>query len=240
MQIIYITILTIFASSIGTLTGFGTSTIMVPILLFFLPLPQTLLLVGIIHWFGDIWKILLFKKGFNWKLIITFGVTGTITSYIGANIMLSIPEKLLSQILGGFLISYVVFLSLKPKFKIKKNTALALTGGSLSGFFAGIFGVGGAIRSLFLSTFDLPKTVYVATTGAIAIFIDSTRIITYISNGTTLDTEIFWSFLLLIPASFLGAKIAKTIVTHIPQKKFRIIILAFLLIVGLKFLFLTN
>ncbi len=45
MGILYITLLTILAGGVGTLTGFGTSTIRVPILLFFLSLPQTLLLV---------------------------------------------------------------------------------------------------------------------------------------------------------------------------------------------------
>jgi hypothetical protein len=45
MEILYITLITILAGGVGTLTGFGTSTIMVPILLFFLPLPQTLFLV---------------------------------------------------------------------------------------------------------------------------------------------------------------------------------------------------
>ena len=96
--------------------------ILVKLLLFYLPLPQTLLLVGIIHWFGDIWKILFFKKGFNWKLILTFGIAGMVASYLGASIIFSISEKLISQILGGFLIAYVLFLFLKPKFKIPNGT----------------------------------------------------------------------------------------------------------------------
>lgn len=187
MELIYITLFTILASGIGTLTGFGTSTIMVPVLLFFLPLPQTLLLVGIIHWFGDIWKIVFSKKGFNWKLILTFGIAGIITSYLGASIVFSISEKLLSRILGGFLIAYVLFLFSKPTFKIPKHTITALSGGSLSGFFAGIFGVGGAVRGVFLSAFDLPKAVYISTAGAIALFIDSTRIVTYLINGVSLE-----------------------------------------------------
>ncbi|MBU0648901.1 hypothetical protein KJ969_02255 [Patescibacteria group bacterium] len=37
MEIIYIAFLTIIASAIGTLTGFGTSTIMVPVLLLLFP-----------------------------------------------------------------------------------------------------------------------------------------------------------------------------------------------------------
>ena len=203
MEVIYIALLTILASGIGTLSGFGTSTIMVPILLLYLPLPQTLLLVGIIHWFGDIWKLLLFRQGINWKLILIFGIPGIIATFIGARIIFSASETLLSQILGGFLISYVAFLFFKPSFKLKQSNNIAILGGALSGFFAGIFGVGGAIRSVFLTVFDLPKAVYIATAGAIAFAIDSTRLTTYIANGVRLDDMLLRGLLLFIPVSFL-------------------------------------
>jgi uncharacterized membrane protein YfcA len=237
VNIIYITLLTILASGLGTMTGFGTSTIMVPILLLFLPLLQTLLLVGVIHWFGDIWKIILFKKGLRWKLIFIFGISGIATTYAGANIIFSVPEHRLSQILGAFLIAYVIFLFVKPTFKIPQTNITAISGGALSGFCAGLFGFGGAIRSTFLSAFDLPKAIYITTAGAIALVIDTTRIITYVLNGTLLERQFMWGFLLFIPASFLGAIAAKKIVNHIPQKKFRMIIVLFLFLVGLKFLF---
>ncbi len=236
MEILYITLLTVVASGVGTLTGFGTSTIMVPVLLLFLPLPETLLLVGVIHWFGDIWKMILFRKGFRWKLILLFGITGIIASYVGANLVFAVSERLLSQILGGFLVVYVAFLFMKPAFKIPKSSVAAVSGGALSGFFAGIFGVGGAIRGVFLTAFDLPKAVYIATAGAIALFIDTTRIATYVSNDVILEQRFLWGFLFFIPASLLGASAAKKIVDRIPQKKFRIVIAVFLFVVGLKFL----
>jgi len=44
-----------------------------------------------------------------------------------------------------------------------------IAGGALSGFFAGIFGVGGAVRATFLTVFDLPKAAYLATSGSIAV-----------------------------------------------------------------------
>lgn len=236
MTIIYITLLTIVASCIGTLTGFGTSTIMVPVLLLFFPLPQTLLLVGIIHWFGDIWKMVLFKKGFYWKLVLSFGIAGTITTFFGARIVFKVSQSLLSQILGGFLVLYVVFLFLKPTFKVAKNTAIAISGGALSGFFAGLFGIGGAVRSVFLSAFNLPKAVYIATAGAIALVIDTTRIATYLSFGARLQANLLWGLFLFIPTSFIGAYIAKQIVNHIPQNKFRQVIVVFLFLVGVKLL----
>lgn len=53
MELTALIALTLIASCIGTMTGFGTSTIMVPVLSLFLPLPLVLLFAGIIHWFGD-------------------------------------------------------------------------------------------------------------------------------------------------------------------------------------------
>jgi len=56
------------------------------------------------------------------------------------------------------------------------------------------------------------------------------------SGGVTLPKELWYGLLLFIPASFVGAKIAKKIVDKIPQDKFRIVVAAFLLIVGIKLL----
>lgn len=232
MGILYIALLTILASGIGTLTGFGTSTIMVPILLFFLPLPETFLLVGFIHLFGDIWKMVLFRNGFRWELILTFGIAGIITTYLGANTVFSVSEKLLSQILGFFLVAYALFLFFKPTFIIRKSPITAASGGVL----AGLFGVGGTIRGVFLTAFDLPKSVYIVTAGAIAFLIDTTRITTYILNDVMLEQQFILGFLLFIPASFIGARGAKRIVDYIPQKKFRTVITIFLFLIGIKFL----
>src|SRR3989338_7101442 len=93
-------LLTFISSSVGTMTGFGTSTIMVPVLSLFLSIPQTLLFVGILHWFGDIWKIIFFKKGWNAKLIFLFGIPGVIASFYAARLPLTLPETLLQKSLG--------------------------------------------------------------------------------------------------------------------------------------------
>jgi len=236
MTIIYLTILTILAGGVGTLTGFGTSTIMVPVLLIFFPLPQTLLLVGIIHWFGDIWKLALFRQGIRWKILLGFGIPGIITSFLGASLAFSAPEGLLSRILGGFLLAYVAFLFANTSFRMNQGNLTAITGGTLSGFLAGIFGIGGAVRSAFLSVFDLPKAIYITTTGGIALFIDSSRLITYYLKGTQLEPILAWGLLAFIPASFLGAKIAKSVVNKIPQKHFRTVLVVFLFLVGIKLL----
>ena len=237
MEIIYIFFITILASMLGTMTGFGTSTVMIPILVLWLPPVETIFLVSIVHWFGNIWKVVLFKSGIHLKLILLFGASGLIASYLGAAITLEAGQVILLRVLGGFLVAYSLFLLLQQNFKIPATNSTALGGGALSGFFAGMFGIGGAIRSMFLTAFDLPKAVYIATAGAIGLLVDSTRIVTYVAGGTELSQRLWLGLLLFIPASFLGAQLAKRIVDRIPQSKFRWVVVTFLFAVGVKLIF---
>jgi uncharacterized membrane protein YfcA len=207
---------------------------MIPVLAIFLSPVEAIFLVAIIHWFGDIWKVTLFRQGIDLKLVSLFGLVGLATSYVGASISLGAQAEILHRLLGVFLAGYSVFLLFQTRFKVRAGPGAALTGGALSGFFAGMFGLGGAIRGLFLSAFDLPKAVYIATAGAIGLMVDATRIITYFTGGTTLARELWWGLLVFVPVSFLGARIARKIVDRIPQEKFRQTVALLLLAVGLK------
>ncbi|OGM16731.1 hypothetical protein A2V61_03410 [Candidatus Woesebacteria bacterium RBG_19FT_COMBO_47_8] len=235
MEILAISALTLLASILGTISGFGISTIMVPVVLFFLPLPETLLLVGIIHWFGDIWKMYFFKKGIDWKLLISFGIPGVIMAYFGASLVLTLPEKLLSRLVGAILISYVVYLLFRPTFRIKKSVLASAFGGAGSGFLGGLTGVGGgALRAIVLTAFNVPKSTYIFTSGLLGAVIDASRITTYFIGGTRINAPLSWGLAVFIPASLLGAWIAKKIVDRLPQKIFRNLIAIFLLVLGLK------
>jgi hypothetical protein len=236
MDILLIALLTLLASAVGTVTGFGTSTIMVPVLVSFLPLPQTPLLVGVVHWFGDIWKMLLFRQGVRWHLVLLFGIPGIAMSMVGGFLVFQAPEEVLSRVLGAFLLAYVVFILVKGRFKLPETTATALLGGALYGLTAGVFGVGGAVRGAFLAAYDLPKEVYIFTAGAIGLAIDTGRLATYWWQGAQLDDRLLWGLLLFVPVSFVGAKVAERIVERIPQERFRAVIATLLALIALKLL----
>lgn len=240
MGIIGLAILTFIASSIGTLTGFGTSTVMIPVLATAFPSPEMLLLVAIIHWFGDIWKIFFFRTGFNKQLFLLFGILGLPATYLGAQLSLYTNHTLFLTLLGIFLCSYAVLVLTRLTPTIPVGTMYATLGGALSGFFAGLFGIGGPTRAAFLSAFDLPKTAYLVTIGAIGVVIDVVRIVVYFLGGANLTPTLWWSLLLLIPVSFIGAQVAHHIVHKIPQKKFRTIVAFFIFIVGLKLIIFPN
>ena len=227
-------VFTFIASGIGTLTGFGTSTILVPLLLLFFPLPITLLFVGVIHWFGDIWKIILFRSGIRWRIVLLFGISGIIGSYIGASLVVTVAQDTLARLLGVFLAAYVGWLVFNPAWRLPAHPGVTIGGGALSGFLAGVFGVGGAVRGAFLTAYNLPKEVYLFTVGSIALIVDSTRIATYVVDGVRLSPALLWALVLCVPASLLGALAAKSIVGRISKQTFRKVVAVFLLVFAVK------
>jgi len=209
---------------------------MVPVMLLFLPYAEALLFVGVVHWFGDIWKLFLFKRGGSWKLLLAFGIPGVIAAYIGAKLTFEIPTEILSRFVGLFLVAYVAFITLRPKFKIKPNNTSAFIGGGFSGLLGGLTGVGGgAIRAVVLTAFNLQKEVYVFTTGMVGATVDASRIAGYFIGGTRINHVLLVGIPFFILMSFLGVKIGKVLVDKIPQEKFRFVVAFFLLAIGIKF-----
>ena len=237
MEEFFILALVLAASFVGTLTGFGTSTILVSSLSLNYPLAETLLFAAIVHLFGDAWKMIFFKKGVEWKLILLFGVTGVVVSFFSARLTGLFPEEQLKTMLGLFLVTYVTFIFLKPKSKLPKTSSSMLLGGALSGLLAGLLGVGGTIRSAFLSAHDLNKTKFIFTSGAIGFLIDSSRITGYFAGGVGLSVYSSGLLIASIGISLAGAYLAKLVVDKIPQRKFRTVVAIGLFIVGIRYLY---
>ncbi len=237
IEIIAITIIAAGSSALSTLTGFGTSSIMVPILSLFYPLHQTLLFVGILHFIGAIWKAIIFKKGFRWNIVLLFGIPATIASFLGAYTTFKIPEQYSYKLLGLVLLIYSITSLIKPNFEIPKTKSLFAGGGFLSGFFAGIIGLGGAIRATFLHAFNLPKIVYLFSANFIALFIDASRISTYLYFGAHLSRNLLISLLLSLFAALTAIFYARKFILLLPQEKYRKIVSIFFGLFGIYFLF---
>lgn len=228
-------LITVMASSISTLAGFGLSTIMIPLMVFWFPIGETLIFVGILHWFEDLWKLLLFRSGINWRIVLLFTIPGILATLVGAQVVVAAEHQhYFLRFFGLFLVAYATLLLTRPKIALAPTAITLTTFGGLSGLSAGLFGMGGAIRSMALTVFNLPKEVYIATSGLAAIGIDTARLSSYLIQGIPFEHILFLTLILCIPASFLGANLAKKIVPLVSQELFRKIVVVFLLGVGIK------
>lgn len=217
----------------GTITGFGSSTLIFPFALLVMDFKSALVLVAFLHIFGNLGRVAFFREGLDKRLILLFGIPSVVLTLLGAALVNYISPNVLTFILGVFLVVFAAVSLAKPALRFPATKASAVVGGAVSGFAAGLIGTGGALRSSFLISFDLNKNVYIATAAVIAIAVDITRIPVYLAGGF-LDTRYYWyipvSFAIAMVGSFLG----KRIVNRISQHAFRIVVFCALFAVGLK------
>jgi hypothetical protein len=220
---------------VGTIAGFGSSTIFLPLALFFVDFKSALVLVAVFHLFGNLGRIAFFLSGLNKRLLLTFGLPCILLALFGAALVNYFPQSALKMVLGFFLLAFGIASLVWPELKFRPNKINAIVGGSLSGFLAGLIGTGGALRGAFLTSYGLDKTVYIATAAAVALAVDVTRIPIYFGLGFFSE-----SYYLFIPVLFLialsGSYIGRRIVAAVPQKAFRKIVLLALVVMGIKFI----
>lgn len=225
-----------FAEMIGTMAGFGSSTVFLPVALLFFDFRVALILVAIFHISGNIGRITFFRHGFDRRLLLIFGLPSVILTLVGALLVNYTPQLFLKLILGFFLIVYSLASLLKPGFAFPPNEKTSLIGGSLSGFFAGLIGTGGALRGAFLTSFNLEKSVYISTAAAISLAVDITRIPVYFGSGF-LETQFYYYIPILFVIAIMGSFTGNKILNKIPQPKFRKFVLLAIMFVSVKFVY---
>lgn len=229
-------IIAFFAEIIGTVAGFGSSTLALPLSLRLehFDFQTALTLVAFLHIFGNAAKLYFFRSGLDTKLLVKFGIPSVIFTLLGALLVTHIPEKILEAILGSILIVYCISAWLHS-FKLHPTKLTAFIGGAVSGFFAGLIGTGGAMRAAFMNAFHLPKHTFIATTAGVAVIADSMRLPIYLYDGF-LDQSLFWLLPFMIVIAIVGTYVGKVIVNILPQSHFRQIVLLAICLAGIHLL----
>ncbi|MBL7957069.1 MAG: sulfite exporter TauE/SafE family protein [Flavobacteriales bacterium] len=220
-----------FAEVLGTIGGFGSSMLVMPLAGWFLPFDQALGLTAVFHVFSNAAKIILFRQGVDRRLLVWLGVPAVIGVIIGARVTVHLDERLLSVVLGSLLMVMGLGLLIKEEWRLRATRGNALTGGAISGFIAGVAGTGGAVRGITLAAFALEKSAFVATSAWIDMGVDLSRSVVYASNGfVTREVLVYLPAMALI--SVLGSWLGKMALTRMEQGQFRRVVLALVIIMG--------
>jgi hypothetical protein len=221
---IYFFILAFVAEVIGTISGFGSSILFVPLASMFFDFKAVLAITAVFHVFSNLSKIYLFKIGIQKDIVLQLGIPAVVFVIIGALLTNIIPQKEIELVMNIVLVLLSVFLIFNTEKKLEQSNKNLIVGGVSSGFLAGLVGTGGAIRGLVLAAFSLEKDSFLATSALIDLGVDFSRAIVYISSGYFLkEFLIFIPFLILI--SIAGSYIGKLVLNKMPQKYFRNIVL---------------
>ena len=220
---------------VGTMAGFGSSTIFLPLSSYFVDFKTALVLVAIFHLFGNASRLVFFRHGLDRRILLFFGVPSFAFSLIGATLVGELSQSILKLILGIFLVALCATFLIKPKLSFPTNTRTLSFGGGVSGFIVGLIGTGGALRAAFLTGLKIDKTKYIATTAVIALGTDATRIPSYVSSGFLPESYYYYIpilFAIAVGGSFVGRKI----VNRINQEKFKKMVLVAVILASIKFI----
>lgn len=223
------------AEVVGTFTGFGTTTILVPLASFFIPIREAIVLVGLFHLFGTVFRSLFFMKGINIRITLIFGVPSLIFSAIGASLLVAVDAGWLSKFLGLTIILYALFSLLEKRISLPQSPAVLASGGSLVGFLAGLLGTAGVLRGVFLTSWKLSKEIYLGTGAAMGLGADFIRVLIYHQSGLLKfdPTQVIVLALVAFLGTYFGVKVVKVTKQNI---FFKIIFVA-LILAGIKLLF---
>jgi uncharacterized membrane protein YfcA len=247
MEIAIICLVAFGASVLTFFSGFGLGTLLTPVFAIFFPVELAIALTGVVHFFNNLFKLFLVGKHANREVVLRFGIPAVIAAFVGSWLLLTISEfpPLFSySLLGKELVVYpvkfivavllIVFalIDIIPFFGTLAfdKTKLPI-GGAMSGFFGGLSGVQGALRSAFLIKAGLSKEAFLGTAVVVSTFVDFTRLGVYANRFSTAGlssnlTLVFLATLSAITGAYLGNKLLKKVTLRTIQ-----LIVAVLLIV---------
>jgi len=251
MEIIIIALVAFAASLLTFFSGFGLGTLLLPAFALFFPIDVSIGLTAIVHLLNNLFKLGLIGKFIQWKTALLFGIPGIIGAFFGARLLLGLSLgdaigeitilgqiftiELLNLIIGSLLIIFALF-DLFPRLLVfSSNKKVLVAGGLFSGFFGGLSGHQGALRSAFLIKLNLSKEVFIATGVLIACLIDFSRLAVYFSAGNQLlFSEQLSTLLIAILSAFLGAYLGRKYLRKLTLKTLQLIIGILLIVLGLS------
>ena len=210
---------------------------------------------NVVHFLNNIFKTGLIGSHAKRDVVIKFGIPALLAALLGAALLNYLAEfpvnvsyklfgnplqtTLVNVVIGLLLLFFAVFELLPLRLGRKTSTAGLISGGTLSGFFGGLSGHQGALRSAFLIRLGLTKEAFIATGIIISLFVDISRLTVYWTTMplSALSTNLT-ILLVAILAAFVGAIVGRRLLTKITLRAIQYIVaigisvIAILLMVG--------
>ena len=225
--------LALLAEIIGTIGGFGSSVLFVPVASLFFDFHSVLGITAVFHLSSNASKIYLFKKGVDKKLLIRFGIPSIVGVIIGALASNYINAEKLEFSLGIFLVILAVVLLVFRNFKPDKASLIIPGSGAVSGLTAGLLGTGEAVRGLALSSLALGKDSFIATSAIIDMGIDLSRTVVYGINGYIHKHDLYLIPVLIV-IGFAGTYAGRFLLKYVSEAMFKNIVLLLVAAIGIS------
>jgi len=240
MSYIIICTVALLVSGLTLFSGFGLGTLLMPAFALFFPIEVAVAATAIVHLANNIFKVALVGRKADFGIVLKFALPAAVAAMLGALLLnyMATVQPIAEYVFGGrtcsitavkiviaALIMLFTVLEFVPSFeKLSFDPKYIPIGGTLSGFFGGLSGHQGALRTAFLIRAGLQKEVFIGSMVVSAVVVDISRLIVYGSTFFSRDFEVLKNqggIELVIAgtlAAFLGAFIGSRLLQKITMR----------------------
>jgi len=195
LEYLIICLVAVAVAGLTFFSGFGLGTLLMPVFALFFPVKIAIAATAAIHLANNIFKVLLTGRHANLKIVLLFALPGAAAAIFGAmllNWFTSLPPLASYPLWGrthlitveksviAALIMVFAAIELNPSRKhLSFDLKFIPLGGLLSGFFGGLSGHQGALRTAFLLRAGLDKNALIGTMVISAVVVDLARLAVY-------------------------------------------------------------
>ena len=226
----------LFGGAVASIAGFGIGSLLTPAIALATGTKLAVAIVSVPHAIGTAIRFWRFRRDIDWRIVRSFGVTSAAGGLTGALLNTWATSRALELVFGSLLVLAGVsqVTGLAKRWRLRGT--LAWLGGALSGFFGGLVGNQGGIRTAAMLGFEVDKRQFVATTTAVALLIDLARVPVYLVVEAEALARM-WRILIfatigVVAGTFFGEKL----LARVPEQKFRVIVGVLLVGLGVSFL----
>ncbi len=252
MELVLIGLVALCTSGLTLFSGFGLGTVLMPVFALFFPLPLAIAATAVVHFANNLFKLGLLVRHADWRVVARFGLPAAVAAVGGASLLRlfdrmpvlvryelagSFFEIRLLELVIGVLIVVFALLELWPRFRTLALPVRWLpVGGVLSGFFGGLSGNQGALRSAFLIKAGLSKEAFVATGVVSAVIVDAVRLAVYgtgvLAAPSSALQELLAPVVVGTLCAFAGAWIGKRLLATVTLRTVQWIVATTMLLIG--------
>ena len=249
MSIVLISLVALIGSGLTFFSGFGLGTILLPVFALFFPIQVAVGLTAVVHFLNNLFKLGLVGRHLDKAVFVRFSLPTIPAAFVGSYLLVRLSDfdPLFTYMLNGkeykvepIKVAIAVLMVIFSLFEIipklnqwtvdKKFLPL---GGLLSGFFGGLSGHQGALRSAFLIRTGISKEKFIGTGVVTACLVDLTRISVYGAHMSKLNfSDNIHVLVVATLSAFIGAYMGNKLLKKVTLKTVQLSVAALLFVIA--------
>jgi hypothetical protein len=192
--------------------------------------------VAVPHAAGTALRCVRLRHAIDWPVLWRFGIPSAVGGLAGALWQGELSNLVLTRVLGALLVLAGISGLAELAVRVQLRGPAAILGGLLSGFFGGLVGNQGGIRSAALLGVSLPPERFVATATASALLVDAIRLPIYLYHSGDGLLQHAGLVALAIGGVLAGTLYGERVLRQLPESQFRRIVSVLLVVLGVSLL----